>query len=453
MAKSRTRTTKKSTTPAEDEESMVQCSSCEGWTYLEETPFENLEEAKDKTYTCKHCTKISTLYASLALQEKTMRAEFNLQVDTMKEQWKASETAHKTAMKELVQELSTERTLREELSTKVAALQAEVDKLRPSKGHLDTDDTDVHTGDALFTEQKNELQPRDSEQQNTAKVLSNSMAKDETEEDREAGPWLKVGKNNRVENPTKEKATTQRSNEQSVPKKWNQPKQQLRYTQSQHRRSVVLGDSNAHRLKRQLHKDVSDWRLRVTTKPGATMEETLLRAEKEIEQANSAETKLQLILHVGSTDILNEKEPHRSIEQLKQKLTAWSQADPQHHYILCATPELTPRGPHVVTACREWNKQANELCTMLGPQVEFFSTTNQMDGDYLEDIHYTEATGTHVGHLLAMKVANFLGVYREHHGSSPQARRRLPKQDHTMRAFLKAMTTAFTQMSQPNRRR
>ncbi|KAH7951664.1 hypothetical protein HPB52_011151 [Rhipicephalus sanguineus] len=306
-------------------------------------------------------------------------------------------------MKELLQELSTERTLREELSTKVAALRAEVDKLRPSKGLLATDDTDVHTGDALFTERKNELQPRDSEQQNTAKVLSNPMAKDETEEDREAGPWLKVGKNNRVENPTKEKATTQRSNEQSVPKKWNQPKQQLRYTQSQHRRSVVLGDSNAHRLKRQLHKDVSDWRLRVTTKPGATMEETLLRAEKEIEQANSAETKLQLILHVGSTDILNEKEPHRSIEQLKQKLTAWSQADPQHHYILCATPELTPRGPHVVTACREWNKQANELCTMLGPQVEFFSTTNQMDEDYLEDIHYTEATGTHVGHLLAMK--------------------------------------------------
>ncbi|KAH7936066.1 hypothetical protein HPB52_017629 [Rhipicephalus sanguineus] len=80
-------------------------------------------------------------------------------------------------MKELIQELSTERTLREELSTKVAALQAEVDKLRPSKGHLATDDTDVHTGDALFTERKNELQPRDSEQQNTAKVLSNSMAK------------------------------------------------------------------------------------------------------------------------------------------------------------------------------------------------------------------------------------------------------------------------------------
>ncbi|KAH7968201.1 hypothetical protein HPB52_006878 [Rhipicephalus sanguineus] len=213
-------------------------------------------------------------------------------------------------MKELLQELSTERTLREELSTKVAALQAEVDKLRPSKGHLATDDTDVHTGDALFTERKNELQPRDSEQQNTAKVLSNSMAKDETEEDREAGPWMKVGKNNRVENPIKEKATTQRSNEQSVPKKWNQPKQQLRYAQSQHRRPVVLGDSNAHRLKRQLHKDVSDWRLRVTTKPGATMEETLLRAEKEIEQGNSAETKLQLILHARTGSLATQQRRH-----------------------------------------------------------------------------------------------------------------------------------------------
>ncbi|KAH7955605.1 hypothetical protein HPB52_001707 [Rhipicephalus sanguineus] len=354
-------------------------------------------------------------------------------------------------MKELLQELSTERTLREKLSTKVAALRAEVDKLRRSKGHLITDDTNVHTGDTRFTERENELQPHDSEQQNTTKILSNYMAKHETEEDREAGPWLKVGKNNRVENPTKDKATTQRSNEKSVPKKWNQPKQQLRDTQSQHRRSVVLGGSNAHRLKRQLHKNVSDWRLRVTTKPGATMEEPLLRAEKEIEQANSAETKLQLILHVGSTDILNEKEPHRSIEQLKQKLTTWSQDAPQHHYILCATPELTPRSPHMVTACREWNKQANKLCTMLGPQVEFFSTTDQMDGDYLEDIHYTEATGTQVGHLLAMKVANFLGVNSEHHASPPQARRCPPKQDDTMRAFLKAMT-AFTQMSQLKRR-
>ncbi|KAL1429353.1 hypothetical protein MTO96_016318 [Rhipicephalus appendiculatus] len=149
------------------------------------------------------------------------------------------------------------------------------------------------------------------------------------------------------------------------------------------------------------------------------MEETLLRAEKEIEQANSSETKLQLILHVGTTDILNENEPDRSIEQLKQKLTAWSQDAPQHHYIICATPELASRGPHTQSSCQEWNKQANELCTMLGPQVEFLSTTGQLNEDSLEDIHYTEATGIQVGHLLAIKATTFLGVTRDHHSSPP----------------------------------
>lgn len=155
-------------------------------------------------------------------------------------------------------------------------------------------------------------------------------------------------------------------------------------------------------------KDVSDWRLRVTSKPGAMMEQTLLRAENEIETANQSETKLQLILHVGSADILYEKEPHRSLEQLKQKLTTWSQDAPQHHYIICATPELTPRGPHVLASCRECNKQAHQLCAKLGPQVEFFSATDQMDEDYLKGIHYMEAAGTQVGHLLAMRVTNFL---------------------------------------------
>lgn len=80
------------------------------------------------------------------------------------------------------------------------------------------------------------------------------------------------------------------------------------------------------------------------------MEQTLLRAENEIEAANSSETKLQLILHVSSTDILHEKEPHRSIEQSKQKLTTWSKDALQHHYLICSTPELTPRGPHVVAS-------------------------------------------------------------------------------------------------------
>lgn len=81
MAKSCTRTAKKSTTPAENEESMVQCGSCDGWTYLKETPSKNLERAKDKTYTCQHCTKISTLYSNIALEGKTMRADFNFQVN------------------------------------------------------------------------------------------------------------------------------------------------------------------------------------------------------------------------------------------------------------------------------------------------------------------------------------------------------------------------------------
>lgn len=52
---------------------------------------------------------------------------------------------------------------------------------------------------------------------------------------------------------------------------------------------------------------------------------------------------------------------------------------------------------HIVVSCREWNKQANELWTKLGPQVEFFSGTDQMNEDSLTGIHYTEAQAPKLG--------------------------------------------------------
>ncbi|KAH6947533.1 hypothetical protein HPB50_019666 [Hyalomma asiaticum] len=148
MSRPRNRTAKKSTTSAE--EGMVQCSSCEGWTCLEDTPFANLDEASDKTYTCRLCTKISALYATLALQEKTMRADFNLQISSMKAQWEEAEATNKKAMEKILLEINTERALRKELSEKLIAHQAELEKqqIKPMKCPLTNPDAiDKRTDD------------------------------------------------------------------------------------------------------------------------------------------------------------------------------------------------------------------------------------------------------------------------------------------------------------------
>lgn len=107
----------------------------------------------------------------------------------------------------------------------------------------------------------------------------------------------------------------------------------------------------------------------------------------------------------------------------------------------------------MTTACKEWNKQAKEVCSMLGPKVEFVPITEQLDENSLRDIHYTESASKEIGHLLAGKITHFLGAKKTHNTSPLQARRRHTGQDQTVRTLVEVMTTAFTQLSQPKRRR
>lgn len=286
------------------------------------------------------------------------------------------------------------------------ALQVCVENPRPMQCRQTNDDDCVVPEDDGFSSNRT-APPPSSPEQIPAKI-SHPTENGQTKEENEAGPWLKVGKNNRTVTPAKEHMTAHRTTQNPASKKQGKLVQQSKDTLPQHRRTVVLGDSNVHRLKRQLYKDVRDWRLRITTKSGATMEETLLRAESEISRAKSSETGLQLILHVGTTDILNERAADGAIQQLKQKLQTWSQNAPQHQYIIYGTPGLTSRGHQVTAACQEWNKKASAICcTMLGHQVEFVPITDLLENDSLSDIHYTESTGNHIGHLLAQKVAHF----------------------------------------------
>lgn len=76
------------------------------------------------------------------------------------------------------------------------------------KGSPVTDNTEAHKGNTRFPDREKELQPQDH-----TKALNNSIAKDEIEEDRATGPWLKVGKNYCIENPTREKVITQTTKE------------------------------------------------------------------------------------------------------------------------------------------------------------------------------------------------------------------------------------------------
>ncbi|KAH8034077.1 hypothetical protein HPB51_019432 [Rhipicephalus microplus] len=215
----------------------------------------------------------------------------------------------------------------------------------------------------------------------------------------EGNPGTQVGKKGR---PLKSENTSQKQQQLSADHKQKHPYPQTQSNDHppQSKRTVVLGDSNAHRLKKHLRKAIHDQRLRITTKSGANLEETLHRAEGEIQKANATNTELQLIIHVGTTDLLNKADIKKTTDHLKQQLTYWSQKTPKHHYIVSAIPEPKARGQQFATACQTWNTAVQTACTALGPSVRFMSAAAQLTADHLDDIHYSEQAADQVGSQL-----------------------------------------------------
>lgn len=378
-----------------------------------------------------------------------MSAESNLDIEALRTQWKKSEMEGKAEIQRLQQTLNAERKLRERLSEEVSALQTKIEEIckREDTSLVQKCQTPEDIKENKTTPERQDPPPSQTRGSSTQNE-DHEKAKQTEETETSAGPWIKVGKKNGKKQREHNQITrphNQRAKSQSGEQHSNNPPQ-LRY------QTVVLGDSNAHRLKKHLYKKINDQRLRITTKSGATTNETLLRAEGEIARADASNIKLQLVIHVGTVEALSDTGVERSVEQLTEKLLSWNEKAPQHHYVISAIPELKSRGPQAETACRKWNQEIKNLCASLGPRIEFLTTGDDLNQDSFNDIHYTEATGNYVSTLLAQKIAPFLGNNKHEHTITSQNRRRPKGTDQmTVRSLLKAMSTALGQLSQTRR--
>ncbi|XP_037515828.1 uncharacterized protein LOC119393073 [Rhipicephalus sanguineus] len=439
---------------------MVECESCQEWANIDDTPFSSTQEAQAGRYTCNLCTRLAAMQASIALQEIKMRAEHAQQIGQIKAEWEAAQAEAKIDRQNLHTLLSTERNLREKLEEEVVTLQTQIKKLEQTSCTQDPQENGdqatstprhdsgtpepKHPSDKQFHNQWKE----DTSSQDTSRISEDIEHTGELAE--EGNPWTQVGKKGR---PLKTENTSQTQQQLSSDHKQKQkhtyPQMQPKDHPPQRKRTVVLGDSNAHRLKKHLRKAIHDQRLRITTKSGANLEETLQRAEGEIQNANATNTELQLIIHVGTTDVLNKADIEKSTDQLKQQLTYWSQKTPKHHYIVCAIPEPKTRGQQIATACQTWNTAVQTACTALGPSVRFISTAAHLTEDHLNDIHYSEQAADQVGNQLGEAIKSFL--WDKQPTRSQHWRRSTRPDQRTVQTLLKAMTTALGKLGQRNR--
>nr|XP_037291776.1 uncharacterized protein LOC119187798 [Rhipicephalus microplus] len=437
---------------------MVECETCQEWANIDDTPFSSTQEAQAGRYTCNLCTRLAAMQASIALQEIKLRAEHSQQISQIKAEWEAAQAEAKIDRQNLHTLLSTERNLREKLEEEIGTLQTQIKKLEQTNSTQDAQENGdqatstprhdsgtpepKHPSDKQFRSQWKE----DIPSQGTSRISEDIEHTVELAE--EGNPGTQVGKKGR---PLKTENTSQKQQQLSADHKQKHPYPQMQSNDHppQSKRTVVLGDSNAHRLKKHLRKAIHDQRLRITTKSGANLEETLHRAEGEIQKANATNTELQLIIHVGTTDLLNKADIKKTTDHLKQQLTYWSQKTPKHHYIVSAIPEPKARGQQFATACQTWNTAVQTACTALGPSVRFMSAAAQLTADHLDDIHYSEQAADQVGSQLGEAIKSFLW---DKQPTRPQHWRRSTRPDQrTVQTLLKAMTTALGKLGQRNR--
>lgn len=115
---------------------MIECSGCQRWVYLEETPFKSLSEAKDMHNTCRLCMKLEAVEKSLLAAMRSERQErevittkLSAALQEEKAMRKAAEDELRVAVEEereiiktLKEEIKTERTKRDEAEKTIAQM-------------------------------------------------------------------------------------------------------------------------------------------------------------------------------------------------------------------------------------------------------------------------------------------------------------------------------------------
>lgn len=435
---------------------MVQCGSCDSWVYTSDIALPTPKEADGANFKCKICKTLQTIQENITLHENKIKADLQLEIDSLKDQLREMEAHNKTEREKLVQAIQTESALREELASEVKALQNQIKHNGEPEGNvLETPvcpcnkqitPTPCNLNSALecptFPEKNGPAQePSQSTGPQTTRTPWSNAAETKQRLTTAGGP---------VEGRLPPKGADNTTHNRPVSSEGHQLLQQHQGTSRRY--CVILGDSNAHRLKKTAYETVKDRRVRITTRSGAKVEETLDRAEEEIARANSTSTTLQLVLHVGTTDIIQKEDMTKLADLLHRKLASWSENAPQHTYSICAVPEINTRGTEIKQECSEWNNKVAAICNTLGPAVEFLQLARSTTQGNMDDIHYDRHMADDVGRQLAHKVAAFLGTkIRSTETRGHQKKTPLPC-DRAMQQFLQVMTTALGQLAKNSQR-
>lgn len=436
---------------------MAQCGSCDSWVYTSDAPSTPLKDADGATFKCKICTTLHTIQANITLHEKRIKGDLQLEIDSLKIQLREMEAHNNAEREKLMQVIQTESALREELASEVKALQGQIEVSGESTGNVIETPLRPCNMQAIAPTPGNLNSglecPPTPEKNGQVSESSKSTGPRTTRT-----PWSNAAETKQrlttaggpVEGCSPPEGANNTTHNRPVSSGGHQLQQQ--HQGPSRRYCVILGDSNAHRLKKTAYQTVKDRRVRITTRSGAKVEETLCRAEEEIARANSTSTTLQLVLHVGTTDIIQKEDTTKLADSLHQKLASWSENAPQHSYYVCAVPEINTRGTEIKQECCEWNDKVASICNTLGPAVEFLQLARSSTQGNMDDIHYDHHMADDIGRQLAQKVTAFLRPKtRPTENRGHQKKTPLPHHN-AMQQFLQVMTTALGQLANSSQR-
>ncbi|KAH9370062.1 hypothetical protein HPB48_001939 [Haemaphysalis longicornis] len=187
------------------------------------------------------------------------------------------------------------------------------------------------------------------------------------------------------------------------------------------RRALVVGDTNAHKLKhRALRWAKGDRRLWFYTKERATLQEAAEKVDEELRKHTNCQH--LVVLHAGQFDLVDDWDPQVEVQWLREKVGQWVQQFPQNHYLIYAIPVMEGNAEETKDKRHRWNELAQDLSRVLGPQVEFVRTAGHITERDMSDDGYSWETAQGLGTRLGKRVCAFLGVAMRQHSAqrSPQ---------------------------------
>ncbi|CAN7940401.1 unnamed protein product [Ixodes pacificus] len=252
---------------------MIECSGCQRWVYLEETPFKSLSEAKDIHYTCRLCIKIEAVEKALlaAMRREPQEREFNTTelsaaLQEEKAMRKAAENELRAAVEEereiiktLEEEIKTERTKRGEAEKAIAQMKRDQEKEGRSRQAGGTNTANTNNNEKG---QRTETAGGTSTQSGVSPVLQQ--------------PWIAAAR----KGMERKQDGSQNSSFQDFQQRQGQTTQNTHTVRLGRptKQVVLVGDSTVRELKAPVLDGLNcDKGVRVTASPGAKLQ-TILEA-------------------------------------------------------------------------------------------------------------------------------------------------------------------------------